>query len=295
LACLAVHWAASGEDVWQKQKLFQTLSEDLLLIAVTMTGRSLKASEASLEESRGRLLELHQQLLSHLEKARQVQVELLGVPPVSIEGFDLSVLYEVAVELGGDLFFVKELPNGLFFSVGDVSGRGPEAAIAAACVRVLLEELVNERISPGELLFRLQQRFSRLLPGDLFVTSFCADCDPQDNTLVYANAGHDPPLLIRLRHEAVEELAGGSLPLGVDVDERFPEHRLNFEPGDRLLVFTDGLIDARQNNGERLGSQVVERLVMDSQGNSQHLASQLMELAPEPRSDDVLVLFLTRQ
>jgi len=290
LACLGVHQAASGIVLWQGPNKFQTVSEALLLVVVTVLGAILHHGEQSLERSRNRVAELHQQLRSHLEQARQIQLDLLGTAPSDLEGLDLAICYEVAVELGGDLFFVKKLPRGVFFYVGDVSGKGPKAAIAAACVRTLLEELVAEVTSPGQLLSLLQQRFVRLLPGDLFVTSFCALCQLQHNSLVYANAGHDPPLMRRAGASQLEELTGTSLPVGVDVKERFLDQQVFFGPGDRLLVYTDGLIDARLASGARLGIQVVEDKLKQFTGTSLELARQLVALAPEPRSDDVLVL-----
>lgn len=293
LASLVVHQYSNGLILWQGPSKFKAFGEVLLLILVTLVGLALRHSEQSLERSRSRVAELHQQLRSHLERARQIQVILLGVAPSDLDGLDLAICYEVAVELGGDLFFVKKLPRGVFFYVGDVSGKGPKAAIAAACVRVLLEELVGDNVSPGELLSRLQERFIRLFPEDLFVTSFCAVCQVQENLLVYTNAGHDPPLLKRTGASSLEELAGTSLPLGLDVEERFPDQETRFGPGDRLLVYTDGLIDARQANGERLGSQMVEDNFKQFTGSSLQLARNLVALAPEPRNDDVLVLVLT--
>lgn len=291
LSCLVVHWSASGQILWRGENFYQTFSESLLLALVTRLGRSLRRGEESLERSRARAVKLHEQLLTQLSKARQVQVDLLGVAPQGLAGFDLCVLCEVAVELGGDLFYVKELQDGLFLYVGDVSGKGPRAAIAAACVRALLDELVEEGSSPAQVLGQLQQRFMRLLPGDLFVTSFCARISGAGDFLVYANAGHDPPLLQRC--DGVQELAGDSLPLGVEAGEVFRDHRLVFGAGDRLLVYTDGLTDAFQPDGERLGPVRVEQCFLEA-GSAREVAKRLMALAPEPRADDVLVLVVGR-
>ena len=273
----------------------QSAGEAVLLAIVAWGARAQLLGRQALEVSREQADHAHQVLKQHLELASQVQCELLGTPPTSLEPYDLGLEFAVAVELGGDVFYVCRVPDGIFFFVGDVSGKGPKAALASTCTRVLLESIVRETHSPGQVLAELQRRFIPLFPGGLFITAFCAFAHPAEECLIYSNAGHDSPLLCRPDHPGLEELVGQAMPVGVDSEEVFPDSRLPFGPGDRLLVYTDGLIDARKAGGGRLGVDPVAQRLFHFKGPSQQLAKSLVGLAPEPRHDDVMVLVLRFQ
>jgi len=291
--CILAHVVANlGQHPHLADYYLQDVFEALLLAIVAYGARAQRISHDDLVASRELTAQVHSVLRDHLERAREVQSELLGEPPLHLEPYEMGLKFEVAVELGGDVFFVCQVPDGVLLFVGDVSGKGPKAALAATSIRVLLSGIVRETCCPGRVLSILQQRFLELFPAGLFITAFCAFANSAEECLVYSNAGHDPPLVRRAHRAVLEELSGQALPVGVDAAETFSEARVAFGPGDRLLVYTDGLIDARQPDGERLGVEPVEQLLRTFAGGSQQLAQGLVQLAPAPRHDDVMVLVL---
>lgn len=293
VGCIVAHGLAGLVDSHPSDYYLQSASEAALLAIVASGARSQRLQREDLLASRELAAREHAVLLQHLERAREVQCELLGTPPAQAYPYELGLEFRVAVELGGDVFFVSPVQDGLFFFVGDVSGKGPKAALAATSIRVLLDTIVRQTHAPGQVLAELQSRFLHLFPGGLFVTAFCAFADPYQECLIYANAGHDPALLRPAAHHPLQELCGQSLPLGVDPAETFPESRVAFGPQDRLLVYTDGLIDAPQSGGQRLGIEPVAHLLATCDGDGKQLANELLSMAPEPRHDDVMILVLT--
>lgn len=296
MACVCVHFFANQgypTNLWEG--LLQNISEAMLLALTSVMARRNRNHREALQASQQLVEQTHQALLAHLELARTAQRELLARPSEDLYPYELGIDFEVAVELGGDVFLVCPVAGGLLMFVGDVSGKGPKAALAATSVRVILEDLVQQTHHPEEVLARLQRRFLGHFPEGLFVTAFCAFFHPGSGSLHYANAGHDPPLLKRFGSQLVMELPGGGMPLGVDPAETFTEEVTKFGPGDRLLVYTDGLIDARGPGQQRLGVEPVMQALSGSIGSSQDLATGLVKLAPEPRHDDIMVVVLTEQ
>jgi serine phosphatase RsbU (regulator of sigma subunit) len=292
IAAIVIHVVADDTKIAETSLMIQSFSEAVLLVLICHLGTVLRQRQDTLKTNNEEIASLHQRLLNHLERARAVQEEILGNAPTASGRLKLSVQYEVAVEVGGDVYFAREVSKGLLIFVGDISGKGPRAAIAAACVRVLLEEAVEVTTdSPSSLLAHLQKRFMELFPNDLFLTCFCAIVEQSDERLVYSIAGHDPPLLRRPDGKLVE-LEGDSMPVGLDLSEAYANRQLAFAPGDSLLVYTDGLVDARQPSGERLGIDYVMNAFRQFDGNCEEFAQRMLSLAPAPRADDIMILVL---
>lgn len=278
LAAMGLHCLVSPiPNPWYESAL-QDVSEFCLLAIVGLEAGLLRDS---IEEARG----LHDRLRGHLESAREVQKALLTPSGLADLPVEVAVRFDIAVELGGDVFFVKPDAAGLLFCVADVSGKGPAAALISSLVRGLLEELAGETLGPAHLLARLQRRLQGLLPETTFITCFCGWLDYQQGCIVYASAGHDPPFLRRGRE--LLELPAQSLPLGVEMAETFEESSVPFAGEDLLVVYTDGLTDSRQG-----GEEPVRQLLLQHQGSCEQLTERLFELLPERLVDDVMLLAL---
>jgi serine phosphatase RsbU (regulator of sigma subunit) len=161
---------------------------------------------------------------------------------------DFAVHYEPAtgtLEVGGDWYDVVDLPDGGFgVVVGDVVGRGLAAAAVMGQLRSAGRALLLESRSPGHVLSALD-RFAALIPGAAVSTVFCAVIDPRDGTLRYSSAGHPPAIVVDLDGAARFLEAAGSLPLAVADDLVRPEADVVLSPGSTLLLYTDGLIERR--------------------------------------------------
>jgi serine phosphatase RsbU (regulator of sigma subunit) len=182
------------------------------------------------------------------EVAVTLQRAVLG-PTVLPEGF--AVHYQPAsgtLEVGGDWYDVVDLPGGRYgVVVGDVVGRGLPAAAVMGQLRSAVRALLLESHSPAHVLGALD-RFAELVPGAACSTVFCAVVDPRAGTIRYSSAGHVPAIVVDADGTSRFLTAAGSLPLAV-VDHLIrPEHDVVLEPDSSLLLYTDGLVERRDED-----------------------------------------------
>ncbi|GEM_PF-2473046 len=210
-----------------------------------------------------------QRLERELEIARGIQMSLLP-GQVKINGYQAFARSIPSHEVGGDYYDVFERGKSSLVAIGDVAGKGIPAALVMANLQASLKTLVKFFSGTlGELLAILNRSLMEggLREGPVFVTFFAAELQP-DGRLLYSNAGHNPPLLVRENGE-VMELNEGGLVLGVaDVPYSTGEERMG--PGDLLFMYTDGLSEATFLDGRELGRERLRRMVQE-----------LRELPPE--------------
>lgn len=145
----------------------------------------------------------------------------------------------------GDFYDFMPLPDGRVAVVmGDVCGVGPAAANDAALARYTLRSYAPESADPGELLGRVNERTSAHLPADRFIRLMYGALDPERAVLDYANAGHVPPIVYRHKTGEVEWLGEGGIVLGIEEDARYKSGHVELEPGDMLVLYTDGVTEA---------------------------------------------------
>ena len=184
-----------------------------------------------------------------------------SLPPV--EQYELGLLYEPAdgQPTGGDLYGVWAMPTGqVALLIGDVAGKGVETAALSAMARFFIEARSWDCESPAEVLAQANTMLGSRLPSDTFVTAFFALLT-QDGVR-YANAGHLAPLVLRASNE-LGEAGGRGLPLGVQNDATYQDRRIDFAPGDLMLAFTDGLVEAR-HGGQLYGSERLEDALVEA-------------------------------
>ena len=187
--------------------------------------------------------------------ARDVQSRLLGTPAPRVPGYDISVAWRVAEGLGGDCSHVAALSEGrLAVAIADVCGKGTPAALLMASVKASLEELVAADLAPRALCARLARTLAPRLGPDRFVSLVYAILDPARGTLVYANAGHPAPVLLR-PDGTVRRLKRGGPVLGVVAEADYEEGLLALQHGDRLVLVTDGITEATSRSDAELGDE----------------------------------------
>ncbi len=184
--------------------------------------------------------------------AVDVQQRMVPQTPPAIPTLDLATTYVPCYALGGDLFDFIPLPGeNLGLVIADVSGKGVPASLIMASVRASLRANVNNIYYLYEIMRRVNVMLCRdARPGE-FVTLFYGVFDAATRRLTWCNAGHPPPLL--LRDGAIQELAEGDLILGVDADENYSQHVLDLRADNVLLMYTDGLTDAMNFQGQTWG------------------------------------------
>ena len=215
---------------------------------------------------------------SELAAARSVQELMIPAEKLETPGFEVESIYDPATEVGGDFFHVQ--PNadgGLLVVIGDVTGKGLKAAMNVSMLMGALRR-IPER-SPAKILASL----NRVLTGSESFTTCQAAWFSADGELVLANAGHLPPYL-----NSQEVRLPGGLPLGVLPESRYEEVRLYLHPGDRILMLSDGVVEARRPSGELFGFDRVHNL-------SNQTAFYIADAAKEfGQQDDITVLTVRR-
>jgi len=212
-------------------------------------------------ESRRREAELAQQI----EEAEEVQRGLLPRRVPSIPGCRIAVSWKPSSALSGDYFDVLPLGPGRFgLCIADVVGKGVPAALLMSNFQAMVKSVAGGGESPGEVCRRLNSFVCETVSSNKFITFFYAVMDTDARTLRYANAGHNPPILAR-RDGSWTRLSDGGTVLGVLSDRRYCEAAIDLAPGDRLLLYTDGLVEARNPEGEEFGEGRLVEMVLGQQ------------------------------
>jgi serine phosphatase RsbU (regulator of sigma subunit) len=235
-----------------------------------------------------------------LEVARSIQQASLPKEVPTLEGWQISPFYRPAREVGGDFYdfhFLSEGRVGLV--VGDATGKGVPAALVMSTTLGMIQLAAGalDSSSPGEVLSRVNETLVARIPSNMFVTCFYAVLDPENASLSYANAGHDPPYLQR-RGEA-EELRARGMPLGLMPGMDYKEKEIVLDAGEVALFYTDGLVEAHNPKGEmfgfpRLRALIAEHAVEGSLG--EFLMEELYSFVGEgwEQEDDITLLTLHR-
>jgi serine phosphatase RsbU (regulator of sigma subunit) len=203
-----------------------------------------------------------ERLEQELRIARLIQQTLLPKAVPEPPGWRVAVYYQSAREVGGDFYDFIDLPDGrLGLVVGDVADKGVPAALVMATTRSILRGAAQPLESPGQVLERANQMLCPDIPANMFVTCLYAVLDPASGLLQYANAGHDLPYL---RHAGgVAELRATGMPLGLMPGMHYEDKEMLLEPGDNVLFYSDGLVEAHNQRQEMFGFPRLRKLVAE--------------------------------
>ncbi|HSP16597.1 MAG TPA: PP2C family protein-serine/threonine phosphatase [Thermoanaerobaculia bacterium] len=183
------------------------------------------------------------------------QLRLFAVPPTSPRDIDVHAVSQPARQFTGDFYFTHREGSVLWIVLGDVAGKGLEAAVIMAMIQEQLEErlvaCVRASTDPANTMTRLHLALRELLPGNRFATAVIAQIH-DDGRLVVTNAGHCP-LLIARRNGSIETIGSTGPVIGILPSAHWRSIELPFRRGDALLAYTDGVIEAGVGNGEELG------------------------------------------
>ncbi len=202
---------------------------------------------------------LHEQMIEkkrlegQLEVARQVQLELLPSGDPDLAGYDISAYNFSTEEVSGDYFdWVSIYEDQIAIVIADVSGKGVPAALLMAFLRASLRAATHIGYATHITMAKVNYLLWESIERNQFVTAFYGVLDASNQTLSYSNAGHNPPLLIDSKGES-RFIERGGLPLGMFKDTRYHEYYLSLEPGDLLVLYTDGVTEALNPAGEEFG------------------------------------------
>ncbi|MBX3359725.1 MAG: SpoIIE family protein phosphatase [Phycisphaeraceae bacterium] len=253
-----------------------------------------------------RLREENERVRHQVRLAANVQRRMLPRAMPTIPALDIAAKYQPTTELGGDFYDLIPLSGNLGIVVGDVVGKGVPAALLMSAVRASLRAHAQDVYDLKEVLARVNAALAADTHDDEFATLWYGVIDPATLRLTYCNAGHNPPLLIRrspgrpVRAEDITELAEGGMALGIDASQRYSGGVCQLAPGDMLVGFTDGLIDALSFAGRRFGNAgltaaLLETLNSAPDSSAAHVAERLFwhlrqHTGLHARTDDVTLV-----
>jgi phosphoserine phosphatase RsbU/P len=198
-----------------------------------------------------------------LREAQEVQHRLLPKELPKVVDYEIAAMTRPAHGLGGDYYdVVRVSERETVIVIADVAGKGLPAALLMSNLQAALKSLLRQKLAPRELCRRLNRTLCDITPLGKFVSFFCGVLDSQDNRLVYSNAGHNPPIVVRGPNEAIELNAAGAV-LGQFPDWVYEQSEIRLQSGDVLLLFTDGLIDAWNEQEESFGEWNVVQVAQD--------------------------------
>ena len=249
----------------------------------------------------GHLTPAQQQSLEQdLSQAAKIQAKLLPGKNVSIPGWDIYYHYEAAGPVSGDYCDLVELDpenESLLFVLGDVSGKGVAASMLMANLHAIFHSLVSVGLSITEMMERANRLFCESTMSTDYATLVCGKIG-QSGEVEICNAGHFPPLLVRKGE--ISYLGPTGLPLGMFCSSEYTLNKLWLSAGDTLLLYTDGLTEARNKNDSEYGEK---RLVELVKGFPEPSAQMLTEaclkdlrnfLSGAPKTDDLTIMAIRR-
>jgi serine phosphatase RsbU (regulator of sigma subunit) len=279
---------ATVDEIGQLERQFNTMAQQLV---ESIAQQKLLAEQHARIEERARMEQ-------EMQTARYIQRSLLPKEVLALPGWQLEPFYQPAREVGGDFYDVLPLSEGrLGLVIGDVSGKGVPAALVMSSTCTMLRVAAQEHSAPGEVLARVNDLLHNTIPTSMFVTCFYGILDPHSGCLRYANAGHDWPY--RRSKGGIAELKATGMPLGMLPGTRYDEHEETIEPGDSVLLYSDGLVEAHNPAHAMFGQPQLKELLGTHPGGPALVDSLLTELASFTgpnweQEDDVTLVVLCR-
>ena len=214
-------------------------------------------------------VELHDQVVekkrlqAQLEIARQVQLELLPEADPQVKGFDISAYVFPTEEVSGDYYdWVEMFDDQIGIVVADAVGKGIPAALLMSFLRAALRSSVQIGYAPHIALSKVGNLLWDSIDDNQFITAIYGILDATNRTFVFSNAGHNPPLLIKPSGE-YRYVEYGDLPLGMFWDTRYHQHFIKFEQNQVLVLYTDGITESENENGEDYGQERFAKRVLE--------------------------------
>lgn len=242
-----------------------------------------------------------QRLEEELSIARDIQKKLLPDAPPSVPGYDFAGMNDSTHQVGGDYYdFIPIDGEHIAIAIGDVSGKGVPASLLMANVQASLHALIHADWPLADIVSRINNIIYANTSMDKFITFFIGVIELTTGKFTYVNAGHNPPML-RRRNGDIEELHTGGLILGMMPDAPFQQATLDLFPGDELILFTDGVSEAMNEEDEEFTEERIAAILRESKAESaQALLDEIKTAVKKftrnmPQSDDITMLAMRIQ
>lgn len=274
-----------------------TFTEEHLNILTTL------ASVAAIRVENARLLEerfQRERMERELELATEIQQRFQPSEAPRMDGYEFQGISFSCYEIGGDYYdFITRHDGKMLIALGDVSGKGTAAALLMSSLHAAIHGQVAARSSLDEVVRSVNQYLADNTPANRFVTLFVAELDPSTGALKYINAGHNPPLIGRMSGH-IEQLSSGGFPLGILPSAEFEVGETQLQPGESLVIYSDGVSEANNIKEEEFGMErlmdVVKRnLPSSAAGLRDKVESALSAFTQTaPANDDITLVIVKR-
>src|SRR5574341_1635411 len=272
-------------------------AEDQRLLSIIAVQSAQVIENARLAEEEKKLQEIEKELLV----AKEIQTRLLPKEAPKIDGFDIKGYTLPTKQVGGDYFdFIWLERKMLGISIADVSGKGMPAALLMANFQATLRNQSLAKISPAEMVFNCNNLVCKSVEPGQFVTFFGGVLNPFKKTFTYVNAGHNPPFIFNSNGE-INRLSEGGLILGLLENSPYEQKKVNLNPGDLLVLFTDGITEAMnetqaQFEEERLIKVVQQNRNLSSEAIIKKITQEVLAFQGlQPQFDDLTLVVIKVQ
>jgi sigma-B regulation protein RsbU (phosphoserine phosphatase) len=249
------------EKPWVNTRLLEILKKQIEL------GRQRRESrQQAIQQSQAqkKIASQFQHQEQEIEEARAIQQGFLPKDIPQIPGFEIAGAWQPAHHVGGDYFDVLAFPDEtLGICIADVAGKGLPAALLMSNLQAAVRGLASPLLSPSGLCERLNSLILRNIAGDRFITFFYAQLDGPTRRLRYANAGHNAPIVLH-RDGTHDRLREGGGVLGIFPVQTYALGFIELAPGDRLILFTDGVTEACCSDDEEFGEARLLKLLEEN-------------------------------
>ena len=267
-----------------------------LQVTIDRTLRHLEEWREALA-SRDKLVALQ----NELDVASSTQQSILPKVFPSTSSYQVFGHMEPARNVGGDFFDVIRLDRGqVGLAIADVSDKGVPAALFMMSSRTLLKGAAIGTVDPGEALQEVNELLYEENETLMFVTVLYSIYNPETGRLTYSNGGHDAPMLVRPDGSSELLPLTGGVALGIAPDIEYPSHTVQLEPGDTVMLYTDGITEAMNGDGEQFGVERMHEVFAESPPENSEQALKAMFdavrnfVGDTPQSDDITCLVVRR-
>jgi serine phosphatase RsbU (regulator of sigma subunit) len=271
--------------------------EDLNLLTVMANVAAIRIEHARLNE----IEEAERAMAKDMQQAALIQQRLLPEKSPAAPGLDIAGRTKACRTVGGDYYDYLAFPDGrIGILVGDVAGKGMPASLLMSSLQARVQVLFEDGDDLARKIGRLNKAVSANCPDNRFITFFMGIIDPKSGEFVYTNAGHNLPVVVRAAggFETLKEAGGvilGILPMAV-----YQEARVTLNPGDTLVLFTDGVTEAADPSDDEYGEERLAALVASMKGRpSEHIVEAIHNAVMSftqgaPAADDITVVVARR-
>lgn len=235
--------------------------EDHRLLSIIASQTAQVIENAQLQEKQKNL----QEIRKDINVAAKIQKQLLPNKSPDIVAYDVSGKTYPAQTIGGDFYdFIQLGDHKWVITLGDVSGKGLPASLLMSNIQAHLRGKIPCTFSPGKLLQSANDHLFEHSEINKFATLFIGVLDTHTNTISYSNGGHEFPFLIKSENN-FRRLKTGGIPIGMIKNQEYKEETLKLDPGDKLVAYTDGVTDSRDNKNKWFGEEQLQKVISDNQ------------------------------